>query len=84
MQAPVSDCPSKLEHKFFTSPAGTRFLHRLILATTHTIRYGSSGIREIQEFLEPSKLNVWVASSTGALHSWVTKVETTILRFEHE
>src|SRR5262249_695455 len=70
-----------IEHQFFESPEGSMCLHRIILAAVHTIRYGSSGVRGIQEFLELSGLNCWVASSTGALHSWVDGVEEAIVQF---
>jgi hypothetical protein len=69
------NCPSLMEHEFFGSPEGTMCLHRIILAATQTIRYGSTGIRGIQESLKLSKLNLRVASSTGALHTWVKKIE---------
>jgi hypothetical protein len=73
-----------MEHEFFGSPEGTMCLHRIILAATQTIRYGSTGIRGIQEFLKLSKLNLRVASSTGALHTWVKKIEESIIRFGNE
>jgi hypothetical protein len=76
--------PSLMEQEFFGSPEGVICIHRIILAATQTIRYGSTGIRGIQEFLELSKLNLWVASSTGALHAWVGKIEESIVRFGNE
>lgn len=72
------------EHDFFESPVGTVCLQRIILAAAKTIRYGSSGIRGIQEFLKLSQLDQWVASSTGALHAWVSKVEAQIIEFGHQ
>ena len=85
MQRPVpSHCHILQEHEFFSSPEGTICLHRIVLAAAQTIRYGSKGIRGIQEFLEMSELNLWIASSTGALYDWVSKIETTIVQFGHD
>lgn len=69
------------EHEFFKSPEGILCLHRIVLSAAKTIRYGSKGIRGIQEFLELSQLDRWVASSTGALYDWVSKIETTIFQY---
>lgn len=85
MQRPVpSHCHILQEHEFFSSPEGTICLHRIVLAAAQTIRYGSKGIRGIQEFLEMSELNLWIASSTGALYDWVSKIEATIVQFGHD
>jgi hypothetical protein len=85
MQRPApAHCDSLKEHEFFCSPEGIICLHRIILAAAQTIRYGSKGIRGIQEFLVLSKLDSWAASSTGALHGWVGKIEATIVQFGHE
>jgi hypothetical protein len=37
----------------------------IVLAATTVISFGGSGVRGVQEFLRLSKLNHWVASSTG-------------------
>lgn len=77
-------CYSQKEFDFFRSPEGTLCLHRIILAAGQTVRYGSKGIRGIQEFLELSRLNTFVASSTCALHNWVKKMDTSIVQFGQE
>lgn len=77
-------CCSQKEHEFFRSPEGTLCLHRIVLAAGQTIRYGSKGIRGIQEFLELSKLDAFVASSTCALYNWVSKIDTAIIQFGQE
>jgi hypothetical protein len=64
----LNSCRGQKELEFLNSPEGTLCLHRIILAAAHTIRYGSKGIRGIQEFLELSKLDAITASSVGALH----------------
>lgn len=69
------------EYQFFESPEGMICLHRILLAVAHTLRYGSSGIRGVQEFLELSQLDRWMAASTGALHGWISKMESTIIQF---
>lgn len=78
------NCPSLMEQDFFQSPEGAMCIHRIVLAAALTIRYGSSGIRGIQEFLKLSKLDLWAASSTGALHTWVKKIEENIVQFGSE
>ena len=69
------------EQEFFSSSEGTMCLHQILLAASMTIQYGSSGIRGMQEFIRLSKLDRWVASSTGALHGWLSKVESAIVDF---
>jgi len=81
--APMN-CPSLKEQKFFGSPEGAICLHRIILAAAQMIRYGGTGIRAVQEFLRLSKLDTWVASSTGTLHAWVSQLEESIIQFGNE
>jgi len=70
--------------QFFTSPVGSKYLHKIVLAATTVISFGGSGVRGVQEFLRLSKLNHWVASSTGALYEWIGLVEEKIALFGQE
>jgi hypothetical protein len=67
--------------EFIATPVGQKFLNRLVSSAHMTIRYGHGGIRGLQEFLRLSKLNNFVASSTGALHAFVVRFEEHILTF---
>ena len=67
--------------KFISTPAGQIFLNRLLFSVHMAIRYGHGGIRGLQEFLQLSQLNKFVASSIGALHAFVARSEEHILTF---
>lgn len=67
--------------EFIQTPGGQKFLNRLIASAFMAIRYGHGGIRSLQEFLQLSKLDNFVASSTGALHSYVVRSEKHIVAF---
>ena len=67
--------------EFISKPGGQKFLNRLIASAFMTIRYGHGGIRAIQEFLQLSKLNNFVASSTGALHAYIVRAEKYMVAF---
>lgn len=79
----VSEIESEID-KFFTSPMGSKCIHRIVLAAITVISFGGSGVRGVQEFLRLSKLNHWVASSTGALYRWIGLVEEKIVLFGQE
>lgn len=79
----ASEIEAEVE-QFFASPVGSKYLHRIVLAATTVISFGGSGVRGVQEFLRLSKLNHWVASSTGALYGWIGLVEENIALFGKE
>lgn len=66
---------------FISTPVGQRFLNRLVSSAHMAIRYGHGGIRGLREFLQLSQLNMFVASSVGALHAFVIRFEEHILTF---
>jgi hypothetical protein len=67
--------------EFISTPAGQKFLNRLVSSALMVIRYGHGGIRGLQEFLQLSQLNNFVASSEGALHAFAVRFEEHILTF---
>jgi hypothetical protein len=67
--------------EFISTPVGQKFLNRLVSSAHMSIRYGHGGIRGLQEFLQLSQLNCFVASSVGALHAFVVRFEEYILTF---
>jgi hypothetical protein len=67
--------------EFISTPVGQKFLNRLVSSAHMTIRYGHGGIRGLQEFLQLSQLDNFVASSVGALHAFVVRSEKHILAF---
>ena len=67
--------------EFISTPVGQKFLNRLVSSAHMAIRYGHGGIRCLQEFLQLSQLNNFVASSVGALHAFVVRSEEHILTF---
>jgi len=67
--------------EFISTPVGQKFLKRLISSAHMVIRYGHGGIRSLQEFLELSQLNNFVASSVGALHSFIVRSEQHMAAF---
>jgi len=70
---------------FFESPAGTAFLHRLILGAHFTITMlGSSGIRIVCKFFELTGLDKFVASSYGAQQTVSVEMEQAIIEFDQE
>jgi Family of unknown function (DUF6399) len=67
--------------EFISTPIGQKFLNRLVNAAHMAIRYSHGGIRGLQEFLQLSKLDNFVASSEGALHAFVVRSEKHMLAF---
>jgi hypothetical protein len=66
---------------FFSSLAGKECLQRIIMSAYEVLHFGSGGIRGLQEFIELSKLNLFVASSYGALQSFSVRCEEYIIVF---
>jgi hypothetical protein len=69
---------------FYRTPEGMACLHRIITAAGMVINFGGSGVRGIQEFLELSGLDKLVASSTGAIHKWISTLETKTVEIGEE
>lgn len=70
---------------FFESPAGTAFLHRLVLAAQFVIPLlGTGGIRMVCLFLELSGLDQFVAASYGAQQQVTVAVEEAVVEFSQE
>jgi len=70
---------------FFESPAGTAFLHRLVLAVQFVIPLlGTGGIRVVCLFLELSGLDQFVAASYGAQQQVTVAVEEAVVEFSQE
>lgn len=67
--------------EFISTPTGQKFLNRVISSANMVIRYGHGGVRSLQEFLQLSQLNNFVASSTGALHAFIVRSEEHMLAF---
>src|ERR1700738_1591424 len=67
--------------EFILTPAGQKFLNRLVSSAHMVIRYGHGGVRGLKGFLHLSHLNKFVASSVGALHAFVVRSEEHILTF---
>jgi len=70
---------------FFRSPAGQRFLRRLVLALFVVFLFGAaSGLRRLSLFLRQTGLDHFVASSTGALHDLAQTIQTDLAAFAAE
>jgi len=70
---------------FFRSSAGESVLRRIVLAALTTFQLqGACGIRLVGTFLERSRLDLFVASSRGALHPLVTHLESDLVAFRDE
>jgi hypothetical protein len=70
---------------FLDSPAGYRFLRRL-LAALHLVFHlaGPAGIRPLTRFLELSRLDRFVASSFGAQQALAVRLEGLLVRYADE
>lgn len=67
---------------FFFSPAGESVLRRIVLAAFTTFQLqGACGIRFVGTFLERSQLDLFVASSRGALHPLAAHIESDLVAF---
>jgi len=67
--------------EFFSTLAGSELLQRIVISAYHVIHFGCGGIRSLQQFLNLSKLNQFVASSEGALQSFSVRCEEYIVLF---
>ena len=66
---------------FLSTPFGTEFLQRVVMAAHQSIHFGCGGIRSLQEFLHLSQLSCFVASSEGALQNFSIRYEEHIIKF---
>ena len=69
------------QEDFFSTVVGAATLQRIVVAAQFVISYGKTGVGGLQEFLELSGLNQFVAASTGAIHRFVTLFEQQIVTF---
>jgi len=77
--SPAQDDPVA---EFFFSPAGESVLRRIVLAACTTFQLqGACGIRFVGTFLERSRLDLFVASSRGALHPLAAHIESELVAF---
>jgi len=77
--SPAQDDPVA---EFFFSPAGESVLRRIVLAAFTTFQLqGACGIRFVGTFLERSQLDLFVASSRGALHPLAAHIESDLVAF---
>lgn len=73
------------EARFYESSVGLECLHRIVRAAIFVIAFRANrGVRLVQEFLQLSQLNQYVASSVGILHSSVQEMEEVICEFGEE
>ena len=71
--------------RFFESPQGVDFLHRLLVAAHLVFVQGNDcGIRNLCCFLELSGLANFVAPSYGAHHAVAEQIESLLVRFGRE
>ena len=61
---------------FFESPVGMAFLHQLVIAMMFVTMFRPGGLRTVQEWLELSDLQYFVASSMGTLHKVNVNMES--------
>jgi hypothetical protein len=70
---------------FFESPAGTAFLHRLVLGAQFVItQVGPCGIRLVCQYLELTGLDQFVASSYGTQQKVSVQMEQALVEFDEE
>ena len=70
---------------FFESPAGTAFLHRLVLEAHFVItQLGPCGIRLVCQYLDLTGLNQFVASSYGTQQKVSVQMEQALVEFDKE
>jgi hypothetical protein len=70
---------------FFRSPVGEAFLRRLVHAALLAFRHhGPCGLRSVSLFLELARLDRFVASSYGALHSLDAQLQADLLTFRDQ
>ena len=71
--------------RFFETPEGTEFLHRLMTAA-HLVFVEATdcGLRNLSWFLELTRLSEFVASSYGAQQAVAEELESLLIRFGEE
>jgi hypothetical protein len=67
--------------EFFSSTSGIEFLQRNVMAAHHVIHYGPSGVQGMQEYLRLSRIDSFVASSSGTLQGLTERYEEHIIAF---
>jgi len=72
---------SKELEDFFSTPQGTDFLQRNIVAVMKLMKCGPSGIRGVQIYLHNTGLDHFIASSTGALQNFWERCVKYIIQF---
>lgn len=66
---------------FISTLAGKEFLQRIFMSVYQVTHFGAGGIRGMQEFLELSMLDRFIASSYGALQKFSVRSEEYIVAF---
>lgn len=79
-QKKIHEAPVELV-EFFSTVSGAMLLQRIVMSVHQVTHFGCGGIRALQEFLHLSKLDQFVASSEGALHSFSVRCEEHIIMF---
>ena len=70
---------------FLRNPAGELFLRHILVSAMLVFHQANAcGLRTIGQFLRLAKLDSFVASSYGALHSFATSLQTELGRFGDE
>lgn len=69
---------------FFTSSAGAKLLHRIVMAAHFVIQFRGSGIRCVGEFISYAGLGTYVAHSHGAIHSFSRCFENSLINIGQE
>ena len=72
-------CPELNE--FLSGAVGQKFIHTLFMAVYIVVHYGCGGVRALKDFLHLSKLNLFIASSEGALQAFSVRCEEHIISF---
>jgi hypothetical protein len=79
----INEDPAVIE--FFESPAGTAYLHRLVLAAHHIMTLvGPCGVRQVCQYLELTGLDQFVASSHSAQHNVSIQLEQAAAAYAQE
>lgn len=66
---------------FFSSPVGVGYLKRILHSAHTTAHSGCGGIGNLQQFLQLSTLDKFIASSTTALENYSARVENFLVAF---
>lgn len=80
-QGNIDEAPEVIA--FFESPAGVRFLHRLVLGAQFVMGFqGNCGIRLVCRYLECTGLSQFVAASYGSQQQVSRRIEEQIVAFD--